>query len=325
MSGGTRLSVALCTYNGARHLGEQLASLERQTRAPDELVVCDDGSSDGTLPILDALRERVPYPVRVVVNATRLGPTKNFEQAIGLCTGDLIALSDQDDVWLPERLALGEAALAADAGAGLAFSDATMADEALRPLGYDLWDAITFTEEEQARVRGGDAVPVLLRHQVVTGATMTFRAALRPAVLPVPPCWIHDGWIAFLAAATGRLVPLPEPLVLYRQHDRNLIGARRRGLLDLIRSARRPGAGAGLLTDLERFRAVRDWLARPDVPLVREDACSRIDDAIAHLEVRARLDRPRLRRVWPVLREATTGRYRRYSRGAQSVVQDLLW
>lgn len=320
-----RLSICLCTYNGARYLGEQLASFERQTRLPDELVVCDDGSSDGTRDILVAFRERAPYPVRVVVNETRLGPAKNFEKAIGLCTGDLIALSDQDDVWLPERLALGEAALAADSGAGLAFSDATIVDEALRPLGYGLWDAIAFAPEEQVRVRGGDAMPVLLRHQVVTGMTMTFRATLRPWVLPIPPSWIQDGWIALLVAATGRLLPIAQPLVLYRQHVGSRIGAARMGWRELLRRARRPGVGSGLATDVERFRAAREHLqAAAGVPL-RAGAAAGLDDMLAHLEVRNSLERPRLKRLVPVLREAATGRYQRYSRGAQSVAQDLFW
>ncbi len=94
-----------------RCLEPQLASLLAQTRLPDELVACDDGSTDGTVSILEAFARRAPFPVRIERNDVRLRSTRNFEKAIGLCTGDLIATSDQDDVWLPEKLALCEAAI----------------------------------------------------------------------------------------------------------------------------------------------------------------------------------------------------------------------
>src|SRR5918996_5112957 len=98
------VSVALCTYQGEKYLQEQLDSIAGQLRPPNEVVVCDDGSTDGTLGILDRFRSRAPFPVRVYVNEKQLGPTKNFERAIAHCEGALIFLSDQDDVWHPEKL-----------------------------------------------------------------------------------------------------------------------------------------------------------------------------------------------------------------------------
>ena len=91
---GGRVSVALCTYNGAQYLKEQLESIASQTVLPYELVVCDDCSSDDTVAILKVFAGRVSFLVRVVVNREKLGSTKNFEQAIRLCEGDLIVLSD---------------------------------------------------------------------------------------------------------------------------------------------------------------------------------------------------------------------------------------
>ena len=124
-----RISVAMCTYNGAHFLAPQLESFVVQSRLPDELVVCDDGSSDDTVAILQAFARRAPFRVRIEVNDVTLRSTKNFEKAIGLCTGDLIATSDQDDVWLPEKLALCEAAFARDPHIGLVFSDAEIVEE----------------------------------------------------------------------------------------------------------------------------------------------------------------------------------------------------
>ena len=124
--------VALCTYNGALYLREQLDSLAAQTRLPDELVVCDDGSTDRTLAILDSFAAAAPFPVRIR-NRTRLGTPKNFERAIGLTTGAIIALADQDDVWYPHKLKRLERELARSKRIGLVFSDADVVDDRLRP------------------------------------------------------------------------------------------------------------------------------------------------------------------------------------------------
>ena len=88
---GVRISVAMCTYNGAEFLPAQLESIFAQTRTADEIVVCDDGSTDET-------RSLIPQNVILHENEKKLGTAKNFERAIGLCTGDVIVLSDQDDV-----------------------------------------------------------------------------------------------------------------------------------------------------------------------------------------------------------------------------------
>ena len=96
-------SVAMCTYNGARFLGAQLASVAAQARAPDELVVCDDRSTDETARVVEEFAAAAPFRVRLHVNERNLGTTRNFERAVSLCEGDLIALSDQDDVWAEGR------------------------------------------------------------------------------------------------------------------------------------------------------------------------------------------------------------------------------
>ena len=105
MSQHLSISIALCTYNGERFLRKQLDSYIQQTRLPDELVICDDGSKDRTLEILEEFAAKAPFSVRIYQNVQNLGWSKNFEKAINLCTGDLIALSDQDDEWLSHKLA----------------------------------------------------------------------------------------------------------------------------------------------------------------------------------------------------------------------------
>src|SRR4029078_1399724 len=132
-----RISVAMCTYNGAEFLPAQLESIFGQTRRPYEIVICDDVSTDETISL-------IPDTVVLHRNEENLGTVKNFEKAIGLCTGDVIALSDQDDVWRPDKLALIEGAFQKTPNAGLVFSDAEIVDEDLDPLGRRMWDEVGF-------------------------------------------------------------------------------------------------------------------------------------------------------------------------------------
>lgn len=99
-----RISIAMTTYNGARYLNDQLDSFSVQTKLPDELVVCDDKSSDNTINILDDFKRTAPFDVKIICNEENIGYTKNFQKALSLCSGDLIFLSDQDDVWLSDKV-----------------------------------------------------------------------------------------------------------------------------------------------------------------------------------------------------------------------------
>ncbi len=139
-----KISVALCTYNGDSFLRQQLESIQQQTRLPDELVVCDDRSTDQTIVIVREFAATVSFPVVIVQNPETLGSARNFEQAIRLCTGDLIALSDQDDIWYPNRLQRSEQEFIAHPRAGLVFSDADIIDDQNRLQDGTLWQRLGF-------------------------------------------------------------------------------------------------------------------------------------------------------------------------------------
>ena len=156
-----RISVALCTYNGAKYLAEQLDSIAAQTLAPTEMIVCDDGSTDGTLGMVEHFASRASFPVRLRSNAENLGSTENFSRAIRACRGDVVALADQDDVWLPQKLERIARAFETHPRAGVAFSDATVVDEDLNPLGR-LWETVGFTRAQQRRLARGRAAEVLV-------------------------------------------------------------------------------------------------------------------------------------------------------------------
>src|SRR5687768_16857497 len=123
-----KISVAMCTYNGAQFLRAQFESIIAQSRRPDEIVVCDDCSTDETRALLNQFAADSPIPVLLHFNEQNLGSVMNFEQAIRMCTGDVIALSDQDDVWREDKLQLIEQAFHKTPEAGLVFSDAELVD-----------------------------------------------------------------------------------------------------------------------------------------------------------------------------------------------------
>jgi len=214
----------MCSYNMAAYVGEQLESIARQTRKPDEIVVCDDGSADATVDIVQAFAATATFPVRIVRNETRLGCNKNFEQAISLCSGDLIFLCDHDDVWRPDKIAL-IAALLDDDAAGAAFGDADVVGPDLTPLGFTLWDTCDFNPDRRRRFESGAQFPELMRNNVMQGAAAAFRASHRAAIMPIPSEWQHDYWIALVVSATSRIRFTERRVLDYRQHGLNLIGS----------------------------------------------------------------------------------------------------
>lgn len=326
-----KISVAMCTFNGARYVRDQLDSIAAQTRLPHELVVCDDHSADATCEIVTAFAASAPFPVRLHVNEQNLGSSKNFEQAIGLCEGDVIALSDQDDIWLPEKLRRIEDCLSGNPDVGLVFTDAEVVDEDLKSLAYGLWESVGFDSRQRRLMRNGRVVDVLLPGRTVTGATMAFRSGFRNLVLDIPTdlSLIHDGWIALLIASVAGVSFIEEPLVKYRQHSRQQIGARER------KSDQRSAVSLGRVK--EARRRLNPYFALIATATRAQDRLSQFRDVyrcdralamlearIAHLHARATLPQKKLGRLKCVLRELLARRYHLYSNGVYSAVKDLL-
>jgi len=217
------ISVAMCTYNGGRYLEEQLESIASQSRLPHELVVCDDGSKDDTLEVLKRFQIGAPFAVRVIRNSQRLGSTRNFDQAIGLARGEFIALCDQDDRWAPTKLERLSLVLQENPFLGGVFSDASLIDDEGRRTGLRLFARHRFTVAKQRRFIGCPT-ETLLKHDVVTGATLMFRATIRRYCSPIPASWVHDGWLAWMIALHSRLSLIPEALIDYRIHAGQQLG-----------------------------------------------------------------------------------------------------
>ncbi len=325
-----KISVALCTYNGARFLAEQLESFSAQTRAPDELVVCDDRSSDETPELVRRFAQKAGFPVTLHVNPENLGSTKNFEQAIQKCSGDVICLSDQDDIWLPRKIEVIEREFMASPRVGLVFSDAELIDDDSQLLNKRLWD-LTFPPKRRARAKEDDLAETLLDGNVVTGATAAFRAVFAGDIIPIPtdiPNFIHDAWIALVISANAHTRFVQEPLILYRQHAGQQIGLHwgeavsAEEYLELgieLRSQHR-SALAALLSSIDRYPAL---MASDKIAQRLPIHIAAADDNIEHLKTRRRIRSSGFLPAGSVAREVVTGRYARYSRGIGTALKDL--
>lgn len=323
-----KISVALCTYNGEAFVEEQLRSIIDQTRPPDEIVIGDDRSSDGTVAILERTARRSRVPIRWQVNEENLGSTANFGEAIDRCIGDLIFLSDQDDVWLPRKVEIMAAAFDNDAALGALFSDLEIVDEDLNPLGYTMFEHNGLIKRERAPTLTMVSSDQIISGAIVTGATLAFRSALRSAITPMPQdsrYMIHDGWIGIVAAAAARLAYLPDRLVLYRQHQRQQIGARKVDVpfAEQIRTAAQRGRN-DFEDVLGHVLALREELGKRLGTGLRQDFERALNDQIGHLRLRTSLPAGRLARILPVTRELLRGRYHRFSNGAASALKDVV-
>jgi Glycosyl transferase family 2 len=320
----------MCTYNGALYLREQLDSIASQTRLPDELVVCDDGSTDGTRAVLEGFAAAAPFPVRIHVNPTQLGTPKNFERAIGLAAGDIVALADQDDIWYPPKLERLEQEFVRSERIGLVFSDADVVDERLRPAGYRLWQALRAFERHKRLIARGWLFEALVRDNLVTGCTAAFRSAYKDLVIPVPTACAHDSWAALVIAGVADVARIEAPLLAYRQHAANQSGlARYREKHRAEQRTRKPAAEK--LTQIERqaarLRAAYDRLERNRERFPTSPARVRLlRGAIRHMECRMTILREPspARRVLTASLELATLRYLRYSEGFRRCRKDVI-
>lgn len=321
--------MALCTHNGARHIEEQLRSILAQSLLPAQIVVSDDASSDATVSIVESIWRATRVESRdgdisfsILRNSTALGVTANFAQALEACTGDLIALCDQDDLWHVDRLQIATERFTSSPRLSLLGADARLIDDGGAPLGYSLFDALDLSAKEKSAMHGGYGFQALLRRNLVTGATALLKRELLVVARPFPESWVHDEWLAVLAAATGSVDLLETELIDYRQHATNQIGVRKRGLIGKFRRIIEPRSDRYQYL-LRRARALLERL---------EDLGGAVPAAyvaqargkVEHLEFREALPAARLLRILPVLHEALTGRYNSYSRGLGDIVRDLL-
>lgn len=328
----------MCTYNGAAYLQEQLDSFSHQTRLPDELVVYDDCSDDETVEILKKFAAAADFPVHLHINKTNIGTIQNFDNVVRACQGDVIFLSDQDDVWMPEKLRLFEQAFQNDEAVGLVFCDAELVNENLEPLERRNWETVGFNHNLQQRFLGGGAFSILLYHNVISGCSMAFRAEYKNLILPIPKdlnLILHDHWIGMLLASVSKIALFSEPLVKYRQHQKQQIGAVETKIENVLPSKSpfafikkmfgRLETKYSFVDILERLEIIR----RRIIPVSDVNAFSKIilDDIgghITHLRSRTKIKEGVKPGLPVIVKELLTFRYHRYSNGVSSAVKDYL-
>jgi len=321
-----KISVAMCTYNGEEYIREQLESILSQTLLPNEIVISDDGSSDQTIRVINSVIEKYKLnplfssiSLKIVINKSSLGVSRNFEQALKLCQYPLIALSDQDDKWQPDKLMKMKSVLLNTKGALLAFSDANLVDGEGKPLGVSSLEALGVQERELVGVQNKLAYRVLLKRNIVTGATALLCKDLLDIALPIPEGWIHDEWLALVASFYGPIAFQNERLIDYRQHSQNVIGLSKPGFRQRLGRIFYPGA---LRNKVLYDRAIN---------MSSHNLCSRHDSPfpvwaekkVAHEEARQKYPKSRLRRVRPIFAECKNGNYASVGYGLNDVVRDL--
>ena len=233
------ISVVMATFNGARFVAQQLDSVSAQTIRPSELVVGDDGSTDATLEIVERFAAQAPFPVVVIRNPRRLGAAENFLSLGMAARGPIVALSDWDDVWRPNKLER-IAPWFRDPTVGMVVHRAEVVDEGLRPLGRR-YPAISRTTVQQARRIdpwfSGTGLGVFRKSLLEAVAA----AGDRPREASGHPM-DHDDWIYYLSGSLGKTVLLAEDLVLYRQHGGSYMGAPGGDLSERVERGLRLGA-----------------------------------------------------------------------------------
>lgn len=295
---------------------EQLQSLVDQTLQPFEVVISDDCSSDNTISIIHEFSNVLN--IKTFVNDFSLKVTKNFEKAISLCSGDIILMCDQDDIWHPDKLAKIQSYFQENPSQLAVFCDADLVDESGQSLHKNFWSVVRFYQPQIHQFEQGNAVDILLAGNRAAGCMMAFRKELRPTIIPFPthiPLIIHDNWITIVAAMLDKIGLIEEQLNSYRQHSFQQIGTR-------------PKQEGKFITFKERFSRSRNekiapFLGKRDYFCVLKNALSErieadnqnfkyIDRIINYYETRGTLSPFHLARLFPVFKLLFQGDYHRY-------------
>jgi len=210
------ISIAMATYNGGFYLQKQLDSIRTQTLSDIEIIICDDCSSDDTWNILQR-NAALDLRIRCIRNEVNLGFKKNFEKAINLCTGEFVALSDQDDIWLPDHL---EHLLSVVGDCDIACGDAELIDEESHSLHQRLSerDGMDFCPDNGFDI----AYRIFFNSSCFQGASMLIRRDFLKKALPIPECVkYHDAWFSALSCFCGGLRYSSKVITFHRRHSSN--------------------------------------------------------------------------------------------------------
>lgn len=209
-----QISVAVTTYNGDRFIEAQLDSILNQSRQPDEIILCDDNSSDNTFDIARRYQQQYPDIIDIHKNNATIGVRRNFAQCIKKCTGDWILLSDQDDVWKLNKIER-QYEVAKLTEYPLVFHDSQITTKRLEPISTH-FSEVNYSQRESQNII--DQISELIRSNFIKGCSIMFNSNIKEYILPIPEGWSHDYYIGIWAASLGGVYGIEEPLHLYRRH-----------------------------------------------------------------------------------------------------------
>ena len=219
------ITVLLATYNGARHIREQIDSLLAQTYSNFKIIISDDGSSDETPLIIDEYCKKYPDKISLIKGEPTGSACGNFSALFEAVDDDYIMFCDQDDVWLPKKIETTMSAMKAAEEKSpncpvLVHSDLHVVDGELNTICESFFE---FQQIFQNKV----TLPRLLVQNYVTGCTVMINRPLKELCGKIPyECAMHDWWLALVASLFGEIVCIERPLMLYRQHGGNQVGAK---------------------------------------------------------------------------------------------------
>ena len=217
-----RISVVLAAYHGEKYIGEQLESLFRQTRVPDEILIGDDSADDKTFQAVEVVRSHYAGELKYFRNTPRLGVVQNFVHLAKMATGDIIFFCDQDDVWLPEKIEKLAAVLEQDASCQVAVCNSFMVDNELHFYEESL---LSYAEKYLYNTQNPEMFFQNILYQRInfSGHNMAMKTAFRDIFLKIPSSYrFHDLWLAQTAALMNALTYKNQKLTLYRIHDQNV-------------------------------------------------------------------------------------------------------
>lgn len=314
-------SVALCTYNGAEYIEEQIASILRQSTPVREIVVADDGSTDRTLEkVTSALADSDIRMVILGPGNRPFGVQQNFQRAIRQCTSDVVLLADQDDVWEETRVEVALSWFERDLEAQLVACNTTIVSSEGARLGT-LFDRMRVSDSE-LEVLNRDALAILVRRSIFPGMSMAMRREFALRHTPIARSWPHDYWFSVNAALEDGFRAEVEPLVRYRQHSTNVVGVAPGGVRARIVRLLRTGSDSVRLAEM--FNQMVDAAAdRPSLPREKSEV---LLAKASFEEKRSAFSRRFTKRSMQALKlAATPGTYSRFSsNGRLHLLRDLL-
>jgi Glycosyl transferase family 2 len=320
-----RISIAMAAFNGERYIREQLESFGTQTVPPNEVVISDDDSSDKTVDIIESFKARAKFEVNLLRNAARIGYTANFGNAISECTGDVIFISDQDDVWFPEKIQKVCKILEEHREVHCIVNDMELTDGSLKPSG------VTFLTSVR-RLGAADA-------QMIAGCGTAITRQWRNFILPFPSQFSYDSWVGGFAQRLGVFYLSEERLQYYRRHGTNATNP----IYSRFHGWRAPlhpyfikwlkgeaphnfeAAHGSLAVILERLKEGR---SKGQLDFVSENAVAlaiqTLERELTLVERRAEVvARPRWARIYPVISLLLSGEYE-FASGAMSALKDVV-